>query len=393
METKKFIAGLFTDKKIANFIENDNLMDFAILSIQPENEAGKINFQTLTNFWKLENHSLNRDEQFLFEIFGMFRNPKNAIASLLKHLETGKPITEKTFSDQAKLTPKNFTDEQKKIRLFSTFFASLTEADRGKLATIAREHFYANGIDQTGFEFFFINGTNGTELKPGQFVRLKDTIGGFPILTVVYQASPEGYVSLLDTGGLLTLSYEASKLMQIVDEKDVPKEAKADLMKVYNTQKETDETDKITKLEIGAKLYQKSLEEKAKAEKKEADEAKKLADSTKEKATFEKMSLSSMDEVKDFVKKLNTAKLIPAHKKELSDKVAKVKETLSKKQSETTPAGKTTTSTRKRKSETAQETSTTKEKTPKAKIANNKAKAKTLDAIIEEDAKSADPIL
>jgi hypothetical protein len=153
---------------------------------------------------------------------------------------------------------------------------------------------------------------------------------------------------------------------------------------------------------MGSSIVEEDDEEKAKAEKKEADEAKKLADSTKEKATFEKMSLSSMDEVKDFVKKLNTAKLIPAHKKELSDKVAKVKETLSKKQSETTPAGKTTTSTRKRKSETAQETSATiitppdaiqPEKTPKAKTANNKAKAKTLDAIIEEDAKSADPIL
>ena len=382
METKKFIKGIFTDSKIANFVENDNLMDFAILNVNIDKKTGIANFDSLTNFWKLESHKLDNGGQFAFELFGMFRNPKNAIASLLKHLETKKPITEQTFKDQAKLTPKKFTEEQQKMRLFSTFWASLDAEQQKILGDLATEHFKSIGLDETGFQFFFLNGSNGITLKKGDFVRLKDSLFGYAMIGKVLQASPNGYVSLVDTADIMTLSNEASKTMQILKEEDVPKETKKIIDEVWNKQIENGETDRISQLETGAKLWNKAQENKLKAEAKAEAEKKKLEASNKEKAELEKLSLNTSDEVKAFVNKINSkeSKLIPDHKKELAEKVKVVKETLKTKvenapTSEKPKTEKKPTSNRKRKTET---------ETPKAD---------TIDKIIAEDAKSESPIL
>lgn len=382
METKKFIAGKFGNTQIANFIENGNLMDFAIFNI--ESKKGITKLQTLNNFYKLENLELkNENEEFLFELFGMFRTAKNAVATLLKQLETKKPLTIEIFDNQTKNTPKNYTDEIKKLKSFTDFYSFLTDEQKTTLGEIAKNFFTLIGLEQTGFKFFYINGKNSNlTLESGQYVKLKDAMFGFPIYTIVFQASPNGFVTLMDADGLITLSNESAKGMQVVE--DVPSEIKAILADRYATQKENSEISRTAKLEQGAKVYARELEAEDKAEKKKAEEAKKLATSTTAKIEIEKMSLTSLDEVKNYIAKINTAKLIPDHKKELTEKVEKAKSKLEQK-IKNAPKAETTTPARPRRN--ANKTQTT------APAPQAPAEQTTIDNIIAEDAKSENPIL
>lgn len=355
METKKFIATLGQNAEISKFLQSDNLMEYAVINVNLK-EDGSAEFQTVENFYKVEKHDLDQGGQFVLELFAMFRNSKNAIASLLKHIETGKPITEATFKDQAKLTPKEFSDTQKKMRSFSEFWASLTPEQQTEVKILAINHFTSIGLDETGFQFFFLNGSNGQTLEAGQYVRLKDTIFGYSFITRVLQASPGGYVSLIDGNDLLTLSRESARTMQVIQPEKVPAEHKAELDKSYEKAKLAGEESRIDQLQKGAEMAQKAADAQKLADEKQAKAELAKKKSEAEKSKLESLTLNSMDEVKKFVETLNkkSANLIPAHKQELAEKVKAAKIAIKAKPAEATeatepaPAGKEATSKKRR---------------------------------------------
>lgn len=152
---------------------------------------------------------------------------------------------------------------------------------------------------------------------------------------------------------------------------EVPKEVQKTLTAKTDEMTEKGEIDRITNLEKGAKIWEKLQIQNQKAEEKKAEEEKKLEASTAEKATFETLSLTSMDEVKEFVKKLNTSKLIPAHKKELSDKVEKARETLKTKVEEVIAENAPETEKTEKPKTTSNRIRKTKPKTETAEITNS----------------------
>ena len=197
-------------------------------------------------------------------------------------------------------------------------------------------------MEETSFEFFYINGSiEGKTLKAGDYIKLPDPVYGHKFLSRVAQASPAGYVTLIDDGGILTLSKESAQKLEIVDEKKVPDTHRAffdEVLKKFVTDGEEDRTDLLEK---GAKMYFADKEKTKLAEEKAEKDAKKLEKSTATKAELDLIKIKTDADVKAFVKKLNTnaPNLTPEHKKALTEKVEKVKAKLAQKTTETPKAG------------------------------------------------------
>ena len=384
METKKFFTGLTNDKNLATFLQKENLIDFAILNIE-RGENGIFKFTTITDFHKIEFHELDKAGQQSFELFQNFRNSKNAIACILKAIESNGDITPETFQMQSKITPTTaiYTEEAKKCKTFGEFWAILTPEQKATFGTIADKWATEAGYDMTNFEFFHINGENGIELKAGQFLKLTDSVYGQKLYAIVTQVSPNGFISVMDGQEIFTLGAETAKKLEILDPKKVPAETKEffDLAKT-NLDEEL-QIRKTAKIEIAMKAKAKADEAQkiaeAKAEKlKKATEEKeaKAKASADEMEALLKESMTTKEEVSKVVEKINAKAetLLPEHKKALSQKVAevrasfkKVSETIKTATPETAPA------------ETKAEAGT--EATPEAKTTSrpqrNKAKAET----------------
>lgn len=341
METKKYLQAITGDNKaLFNFLSKENLMDLAIFDIKID-ENGNTEFSTISDFYRLDSHNLNRGGQFAYELFNTFRNPKNAIASILLHLENKKPITATTLENQAKNTPKNYTIEHKKLKSFADFWGYLSEKEQNSYSDLATAYFSAQGIEQTSFEFFFINGA-GKTLKAGDYIKLHDPVYGHKFISRVAQASPNGFVTLVDDGGLLTLSAESAQKLEMLDEKDLSKEAKEFFTLAYNEFKEAGEIERTKELEKGAKAYFAKLEADKIAEEKAENAKKKLETSTAKLAELKAIPLKTEADVTALVKKINTNKpnLTKEHQAELTKKIEVVKEKLAKKQAETPKTAK-----------------------------------------------------
>lgn len=323
--TKKFIQAISNDVNVQNFIQNDNLMEFAVINVEPNDETVK--FDTLTSYFKLESFELDRNQQFAFELFTSgFRNSKNAVASLLKHIETGKPLTAKTFEQQAKLAPKVFTDKMKSVRTFTQFMNLLNPEQQATLCELSRGHFEALGIEETGFEFFHLNGENGITLTRGEFVKIKDNMTGYSVVAKVLQASPKGYVSLVDTVGMMTLSKETAKSLVVVPQDKVPAESLKLINEVYNQEVENGETSRIVAFEKAEKLFDREVEVKKKEDAKKEKEEKSTTMFTR----FSQIKLETAEKIEKFVKSINTNKsnLLPSHKVSLAEKIKQAKDKL-----------------------------------------------------------------
>ena len=89
---------------------------------------------------------------------------KNGVAVLLHAIETGNAITNETYNQQSKITPKA---ELPKVKSFVQFWATLDQAQKTKAIEVAQAWLKYNHIEETSFDFFFINGTKNLNLKEG----------------------------------------------------------------------------------------------------------------------------------------------------------------------------------------------------------------------------------
>lgn len=384
MNTKKFITDLGFSKEMTTFLLNDNIVDFTILNIEKK-KGGIFHFQTITDFHKIENHELDKNGLKALELFQNFRTSKNAIACILKAIETKGAINAETFKNQSKITPATYTDKEKALKTFGQLWATLTNDQKAIYGDIASEWMVAEGLELTNLEFFHINGDHGKTFEKGQYLRMADSVYGQRLFAVVIQASPKGFISATDGEEIFTLSAESAKRCEIIASEQLTPEAREFFTATMKELAEESAERKTAKLEAGAKAHERNAKiaeaEQAKAEKIElankAKEAKSKA-SAEELNALKSLSMTTKEEVDAVVKKINlSTALLPEHKKDLAETIKNVKATF-KKQAETIK-------------EPATETAPAGE-TPKA-TNRPKRNPQTIEEIIKEDAQSENPIL
>lgn len=310
-ELKKFIKGIegLTADVIAFLLTNK--MAFAVTNVEKNNKTGVVTLQTVTNFHIVENFSMTKDEQKVWDLFNDFTSAKNATAVILDCIESNTFVTSESYKNQGKITPKQ---ELPKINTFCKFWELLDEGSKAQAVTIAERWLADNHINETSFDFFFVNGTNGVTLKAGDYVTGYDSHYGQTYYTRVFQASEKGFVTCLDNGGYFSLS--GSSKPSVVSRESVPAEISKILDEVFVKLNDEVEEQKEYRLNKAMKFNEKiTLEEVKKAEKEEKakakEEAKALADAEKLKV-FEElntMEINSIDDIKSAVEKMNSAKL------------------------------------------------------------------------------------
>lgn len=378
-EIKKFVTGLGLTQETISFIEK-NKMSMAVLNV----EFGKnksVNFGMVSNFYIVEEVSLSRDEQAVFDLFYDFNSVKNGMAVILHSIETGNPITDETYNQQSKITP---AKELPKVVTFPQFWATLSQEEKTKAVKIATEWLNENHIGETSFDFFTINGTGDAEIKDGDYLIGYDETNSMKSYTKVLQASPNGFITCVNNGSYFTLNRSfrprvvakeviPAKIAEILDATfEKLSEESVDQME-YRIEKAMDIADRRAKasgkafdsindakittlglLERYTNLYNKNtftkeeseiLEEKLATAKKTIEdgiEAVRVANETRQKE-FERLmalKLTSKDAIAKAVGDANKVKLT----KELAEKFkAKVKDATDKLKAEATPTEATPT--------------------------------------------------
>lgn len=398
METKKFISGLGQTKEITAFL-NANLVDYAIINLT-RNADNTITFTSILDFHIVETHTLDTAGQRAFELFGQFRNSKNAIACLLKAIETKKPITDDTFKNQSKITPAKYETAEKALKTFGTFYAYLTDAQKAELSKISENWMKEAGFKDLMTDFYFINGENGLNLKEKQIIKIYDPVYGQHIYSMVFIASPNGIVTCIDDEAVFSLSAESAKTIELVDSKKAPAEVSEFFLEKFNQyteeceERKTDKLEKAIKLDDQRKKALKIANERAeKAEvSKKALEAKNVI-SAKELKAFEKMKMTTKEEIEAVTKMIESKDevLTRAHKRDLMEKVKKSKMAL-----KTTPKASVTAevSTPAQTPAPASVPSVSNARQRRGNAPDKpKAQPATIEEIIAEDAKSENPIL
>jgi len=334
--TKTFFAGLGQTKELTNFIQNDNLIDFSILNIE-KHKGGIVTFMTITDFHKIENHRLDKAGQKSFELFQTFKNSKNAIACILKAIETEIPSTidAETFKAQSKLTPATYTNKEKSLKTFGDFWNFLTPEQKISFGIVADTWMVTEGFETTNFDFFYTNdGKGGAILTKGQFIRITDSVYGKRIFAMVTQASPNGFVSVMDGEEIFTLSKETASKMRLLTPEELPAEALEFFNATFKELEEDLSMSKTKKIEAGIIAKdKKDVSDKIQLEKdtklKEIQEKAKIDGiaSAKEFKILDALKLETTEEIAKIVNMINAdgSNLITADKKALSEKIKTAK--------------------------------------------------------------------
>lgn len=374
---KKFIVALGLTPELTAFLEN-NKLSFAICNVV-RHKTGAVEFDAVTDYHMVEKTILTKEEQPVWDLFHDFKTIKNGVAVLLHAIETGNAITNETYNQQSKITPKA---ELPKVKSFVQFWATLDQAQKTKAIEVANGWLKYNHIEETSFDFFFINGTKNLNLKEGDYLMGYDATYGQRMATRVLQASPSGFVTCVDDGGHFTLGNPFKA--EVVAREQIPSEV-ADILDAtfneLNTEASEQKTAKLEKaLDIAdrrakqsgkifeqlmeTKLSTKGLldraketmskysfdEEQAKALNDRFAEAEKAIkdgieavtkaneEKTKEFDRLMSLKLTTPDAIAKAVGDLNQAKLGKERTEQVRGKIKEAKEKLSTKAPENTPA-------------------------------------------------------
>ena len=330
-EVKNFIKGIEGLTPAQKDFLNNNRMTFAVTNIK-QNADGSVEFESVTDFHLVEQVKLTKSEQKVWDLFNDFNSPKNASNVIMNAIENKKSIGAEDYKQQGKITASekyNF----KNVQTFSQFWALLDDEDKKSAVITAQKWLKDNHIDETSFEFFFVNGTNGVTLKDGDYVMAYDATYGQQLATRVFQASENGLVTCLDDGGYFTLS--AGSRPTPTSKEALPKEVVEVLDKTFDKLTEETAEHKEYRFEQAIKRAKKIAEETAKAEAKAEKLAKKEAETkakaeAKDKAYNEliALKLDSPEAIKTAVEKLNSAGLDKERIAEVRNMVKKAKDDL-----------------------------------------------------------------
>lgn len=330
-EVKNFIKGIEGLTPAQRDFLNKNCMTFAVTNIK-QNADGSVEFESVTDFHLVEQVKLTKSEQKVWDLFNDFNSAKNASNVIMNAIENKKSIGAEDYKQQGKITASekyNF----KNVQTFSQFWALLDDEDKKSAVITAQKWLKDNHIDETSFEFFFVNGTNGVTLNNGDYVLAYDATYGQQLATRVFQASEGGLVTCLDDGGYFTLS--ANSRPTPTSKEALPKEIVESLDKTFDKLTEDTADHKEYRLEQAIKRTERIAKETAKIEAKKQKEATKEAEAkakteAKEKAYNEliALELNSPEAIKTAVEKLNSAGLDKEKIAEVRAKMKKAKDDL-----------------------------------------------------------------
>lgn len=330
-EVKNFIKGIEGLTPAQRDFLNKNSMTFAVTNIK-QNADGSVEFESVTDFHLVEQVKLTKSEQKVWDLFNDFNSPKNASNVIMNAIENKKSIGAEDYKQQGKITASekyNF----KNVQTFSQFWALLDDEDKKSAVITAQKWLKDNHIDETSFEFFFVNGTNGVTLKDGDYVMAYDATYGQQLATRVFQASENGLVTCLDDGGYFTLS--AGSRPTPTSKEALPKEIVEALDKTFDKITEETAEHKEYRFEQAIKRAKKVAEETAKAEAKAEKQAKKEAEAKAKTEARDKayneliaLKLDSPEAIKTAVEKLNSAGLDKEKIAEVRAKMKKAKDDL-----------------------------------------------------------------
>lgn len=264
----------------AKAVEN-NLFDHIIFDVSYDTDAN-LSFSELVDFYKINRYeNLPLGLQFAYELFGQFRNPKNAVNTILNHIENIKEFKAESFEKQAQFTPMQVEkDEIKDIRDFKGLL-NLIEAkkdvyDIDTLNALAIKWSELNGYTGTAgtmFSDFYITNDNDN-LKKGTLVKVYDALFAKEIYAKVVQASPNGFLTLFADDMDLLITSETAKTIEIVEDfnlNEVTEEYKTTFNQAYEEYIEDLSISREEKLEKAIKRLEKvnnELEKKSKAKEK-----------------------------------------------------------------------------------------------------------------------------
>lgn len=330
-EVKNFIKGIEGLTPAQRDFLNKNSMTFAVTNIK-QNADGSVEFESVTDFHLVEQVKLTKSEQKVWDLFNDFNSPKNASNVIMNAIENKKSIGAEDYKQQGKITASekyNF----KNVQTFSQFWAMLDDEDKKSAVITAQKWLKDNHIDETSFEFFFVNGTNGVTLKDGDYVMAYDATYGQQLATRVFQASENGLVTCLDNGGYFSLS--ANCRPTPTSKEALPKEIVEVLDKTFDKLTEETAEHKEYRFEQAMKRAKRIAEETAKAEAKAEKLAKKEAETKAKAEAIDKayneliaLKLDSPEAIKTAVEKLNSAGLDKEKIAEVRAKMKKAKDDL-----------------------------------------------------------------
>jgi len=198
---KKFVTSLGLSTEMTAFLLT-NKLSFTVCNVIIE-KNGTVSFDAVTDFYKVEKTTLTKDEQPVWDLYHDFNNTKNGANVLMSAIETGNPITDDSYDNQAKLTP---SAGALKTMTFVQFWATLAQEQKTKAVEIGKNWLQANHIFKTSFEFFAINGKD-VNFNEGEYLLGYDETYGTRLATRVLQSSPGGFVTCVDGEGLFTLGH------------------------------------------------------------------------------------------------------------------------------------------------------------------------------------------
>lgn len=231
---KTFVSTLALTPEMTSFLI-ENKTDFAVCNVQVDEANGLVTFDTVTNFAKVETLTLNRDEQAVWDMYYDFDSNKNSANVVMHAIENKSELTDDSYDNQGKITP---IAGAMKGHTFGEFWAILTDEQKTIAISIAKAWLAYNHIDLTSFDFFLIN--EGNKFKDGDYVMGYDITHGVRLATRVMQASPQGFVTCVDSEGLFTLGkeYRAEIVAKETLSPRIQKELDSQY-EIYNTNAET----------------------------------------------------------------------------------------------------------------------------------------------------------
>lgn len=268
-----------------------NLLSHIIYDVSYDKD-GNLTFNELIDYVTINKYDkLSIGLQYGYEIFGLFRTPKNAVNTLLHHIEKGKYLTDESLINQAKFTPTNVDASRiKNVRSYKQFLDLMEEFDydKAELERIADSWAIAQGYTGyagTMFADYYINPIEGGYTK-GDTVKLFDSLMAREIHAKVLQASPNGFLTIFTDGMELLLTTGTANTMRKVDSistLEMSEEEQAKLESDFTTFVEELQVQRDKDVEAGLKRFERSEREMAKAIKKKATEQARVEKSTKSK--------------------------------------------------------------------------------------------------------------
>lgn len=193
---KKFLTTI--NKNYSSFITS-NIMTYAIFNLIRLKDT--IKMITLTDFTKLEEITLRKQDQNIWDLFREFSTNKNAINSLYFAIEKNSTINEEFLDKQKSFTPQR----EVKVETFMGFLNSLDNKETAILGKIATNwiNTYHNGVNF--FDYYFTNGDNKTEYKAETFYSFYDKLSGTRQFAKILQANPKGLVTCVTEEGYFNI--------------------------------------------------------------------------------------------------------------------------------------------------------------------------------------------